>query len=442
MTSSWDIHIAEDETDFMRIAYTDIRGAWSTDGGGSWYIGSDGIPSEWANTNYDLVKDEDTGILWGTFSGLHDIPSGWSINSWNRTGSGGVAFSSDNGRTWTTVSGLPDKPFTSMAIDYTSSPSSRRLYAAVWSDGVWCSEDGGATWQRRSDGLDCGDGTSTEDGPNTHIVQVEVQPSGRVFALKTKYIRPGSVIRNDGGLWASDDNGESWDFLSETVPECTPVGWIDTEGQHSWADPISFTLDSDNPDHIWVCAANVNNGKVQGGLYESTDGGTSWERTYTIYGGFRLTNSDHYENVLYLATMGDGVHISTDGGASWTEDADFPFSNPTRITEDPFDESIIWVNTFGGGVFKGALAGEDLHEDSDVTSLPEKIAIHAYPNPFNRSCLISIVGADDLDIFDTKGRLIEHITGSSAIWTPQKSIPSGIYILRTSDIEKQVSYIK
>ena len=192
---------------------------------------------------------------------------------------------------------------------------------------------------------------------NTHVVEVRVNAEGTVYALKTKYIRDNSVIKNDGGLWKSADHGDSWEMISENVADCTPNPSIDLNGEHSWADPISFLLDEDDTDHIFVCAQNCNIGKVQGGLYETTDGGENWIRLLQIYGAHKLTKSKYNEGRYYLATMQEGVMFSDDNCQHWIEIENFPFSHTTKISEDIEDSDKIWVNTFGGGCLAGCLAG-------------------------------------------------------------------------------------
>ncbi len=414
VTSSWDIFIPEDNNSFINVAYTDIGGAYSQDGGHSWRSNFDaGIPQNWHNTTYDFAYDADNKILWGAFSGRHDIPGGWAANDSKNTGLGGVAYSTDGGMHWTALNdnNLIEKPVTSIAVDFTSPVENRRLYAAVWSDGIWRSDDNGNTWQRISNGLDCGDGTNTDDGPNTHVVDVQVHPDGSVFALKTKYIREGYLIKNDAGLWKSTNHGDSWEFISANVPECPPNLIIDINGEHSWADAISFTLDEKDVNHIYVGAQNVNNGKVQGGLYETTDGGNSWKRIFQVYAAFRVTLSKYYKDRMYLATTEKGVMISEDGGKTWSEFKNFPFSNPTRVSEDPSDKNTIWVNTFGGGVWKG-----EFKIESGTNNQEQYSQISISPNPASEYIEINIptleMGLGGVSVFDVLGNVVVSLGDS------------------------------
>ncbi len=74
--------------------------------------------------------------------------------------------------------------------------------------------------------------------------------------------------------------------------------------------------------------------------------------------------------------------------------------------------------------------------DSDV-SLPQ-LALRAYPNPFNSSCRISVVGADisTVEIFDIAGRMVNRllINNGHTIWdgrtSDRRPLASGIYFAR------------
>lgn len=426
VTTSWDCFQSDDFPGFVHVAYTDIGGSYSSDDGATWRSTFDGgIPNEWRNTTYDFEYDSENQKLYGAFSGRHDIPSGWSANNWNNQGTGGIAISDNGGMSWQVLTSDSDinKPVTSISL---GGGDDDNLYAAVWSDGIWRSTDNGQTWERKSEGLDCGSGECTNDGPNAHIVEVRAHPDGTLFALKTKYIRNGSKIKNDGGLWKSTDKGESWISISANVADCLPNSSIDLDGEHSWADPISFLPDEENSDHIFVCAQNCNNGKVQGGLYETTDGGENWMRIHQIYGAHRLTKSKYFENRYYLATIGEGILVSNDGCQTWEDFFEFPFAHTTRISEDIADSSIIWVNTYGGGVWKGKMdfGGTGINETPEAPN-----GMSVYPNPFNSDLNISSPGAELVEIFDMQGRKKGRFNGGEYKISTEHFLP-GAYIVR------------
>ena len=210
VTTNWDIFQNPYDKKYVQSAYTDILGSISEDGGNSWRTTHHlGIPDEWSNTTYNFAFDKDNNILWGAFSAKHDISSwngaGWNPGAYNL---GGICISTDYGKNWTPQmsNGLPDLPVTRIAIDFSSPAQSRRIYAAVFTSGIWKTENGGKSWVRCVNGLDMGDGTSTIDGPNNHITEVDVYPNGDVFALKSMYYR-SPTAKNDGGLWKSTNHG-------------------------------------------------------------------------------------------------------------------------------------------------------------------------------------------------------------------------------------------
>jgi hypothetical protein len=48
--------------------------------------------------------------------------------------------------------------------------------------------------------------------------------------------------------------------------------------------------------------------------------------------------------------------LSKDDGATWTAMAGLPFANAQRVAFDPADDSVIYVTTFGGSVWRGPAA--------------------------------------------------------------------------------------
>ena len=53
---------------------------------------------------------------------------------------------------------------------------------------------------------------------------------------------------------------------------------------------------------------------------------------------------------------GAGPWLSKDNGATWTAMTGLPFANARQVTFDPADDSVIYVTTFGGSVWRGPAA--------------------------------------------------------------------------------------
>ena len=119
-----------------------------------------------------------------------------------------------------------------------------------------------------------------------------------------------------GGVWKTEDGGGSWQNISDGFFDVGSIGSIEV----SLSDPnvIYVGTGSASP------RGNVSVGK---GIYKSTDGGKSWQKTGLEQTGQLGKIQIHPNNpdVLYVAALGNifgsnaerGVFRSRDGGKSW-----------------------------------------------------------------------------------------------------------------------------
>lgn len=150
---------------------------------------------------------------------------------------GGVFKSTDGGKTWAALAAQPGsrRMFFGLAVDPTDS---RRLYwgACGSGGGLWRSEDGGASWQHvfKND---------------QWIFNVHVSLDGTVYC-------PGK------NLWRSADHGKTWKAITAFKQSDRLVVAVET-------DPA-------DPKRVW-CAQTSWDGSSNGGVYETADGGTTWQ---------------------------------------------------------------------------------------------------------------------------------------------------------------------
>ncbi|MGD2122554.1 MAG: glycosyl hydrolase, partial [Gemmatimonadota bacterium] len=121
-------------------------------------------------------------------------------------------------------------------------------------------------------------------------------------------------------------------------------------------------------------------GATGGGLWKSTDGGTTWRAvtdgkiTSASVGAVAVCEAD--PDIVYIGTgetqirgniqQGDGVYKSTDGGTSWEHLGLVETQNISRIRIHPADCNTAWVGAFGvhsmpspeRGVYKTTDGGE------------------------------------------------------------------------------------
>jgi hypothetical protein len=120
-----DIQQSALDADFW-MAVTDEQGAWASHDGGLTWMQVTGLPSEHALYNIAFDPTNAKRIV---------------VGSWTY----GVQTSEDGGKTWTTRNeGLPENP---RAWRVGVNPNTGRLYASVFQETLYHSDDFGRTWQ-------------------------------------------------------------------------------------------------------------------------------------------------------------------------------------------------------------------------------------------------------------------------------------------------------
>ncbi len=321
------------------IAYTDIGFSRSVDAGKTWSHSTKGCP--WGNTFYQVIFDPSVkGKMYAATSSKHDIPQWLAITAGGK--GGGVCVSEDGGVNWKVLgTGLPDLPCTSLCIDPKSPKDNLTFYTTMYGGGCYKSTDNGKTWVNKSKGLG--------NPGNMHVFQVAVHPkSGAVFCSITACRVGGRDFPVPGGLWKSTDGGETWTDLTKDLQ----LGW-----------PASFAVNPENPDVIYLTAATFPAGP-QGGVYGTTDGGKTWthlmkDADFAKSGGSGFVHCLYVNlhpakpDLVYIGTTTHGLWLSQDAGKTWKRFDKMPFGPVSNVTFDPVNREIMYVSTFGGGIWKG-----------------------------------------------------------------------------------------
>ena len=104
-----------------------------------------------------------------------------------------------------------------------------------------------------------------------------------------------------------------------------------------------------DPDH----ALRRDGGGVVGGVFKTTDGGTSWSPTAPM-AAVVLALAPVTPTTLYAGSDGSGVFKTTDGGGSWSP-VNTGLPSPLRVAAlalDPTTPTTLYAGTWGSGVFK------------------------------------------------------------------------------------------
>ena len=325
---------------------TDIGLFRSEDNGRSWIRSVNGVPEPWSNTTYWITFDPAIrGKMWGVMSGTHDLPR---PKMWRHTSPtkyrGGVSSSVDGGRTWhVSNSGMPETAPTHILLDPASPAGKRTLWVAAMGRGVYKSTDDGRTWSAK----------------NTGILQTEPlawrlarASDGTLYVLIARRSEDGSIgSSGDGAIYKSTNGAESW----------TPVKLpAEVNG------PNGLAIDPKDPNRLYLAAWARDKGMqgTGGGVFLSVDGGKNWKTSLTrdqhLYD---VTIDPRNPDTLYTAGFESSAWRSTDRGEHWTRIPGFNFKWAHRVMPDLEDPNMIFISTFGGGVWHGPVSGAQGRED-------------------------------------------------------------------------------
>ncbi|HET8588697.1 MAG TPA: exo-alpha-sialidase [Nakamurella sp.] len=227
--------------------------------------------------------------------------------------------SADGGRTFEMVRALWDHPhrtqwsggYGGQAI-HTVVPhptDGRRMTVAMSTGGVYRTEDGGASWIPRNQGIKAYflPDPWPEFGQCVHKVAMHPDRPERLFA------------QNHHGVYRSDDGGDSWTSIAEGLP--SDFGF-------------SIVVHPHRPDTVYVFPLVADGDRKPPGakaaVWRSDDAGATWRDCATglpgdFYVGvmrdaFVTDNADPAG--LYLGARDGTVYASADEGESWTQIAE------------------------------------------------------------------------------------------------------------------------
>ena len=232
-------------------------------------------------------------------------------HAWGPNPERGVFRSRDGGATWQKVLFVDDA---TGAADLAIDPDNPRiLYAAFWQavrkpwdfvsggpgSSLWRSTDGGDTWTKLTNGL-------PEETLGRIGVAASAAKSGRVWAIVE--------AKQRGGLYLSDDFGETWKQVNDEH-KIRERAWY-----YSWVYP-----DPKDADALWL--PNV-------ALHHSVDSGRTFSEVAEPHGDDHdlWIDPDNPERMI-LGNDG-GATVTFNGGRSWSTLDNQPTAQFYRVTTD------------------------------------------------------------------------------------------------------------
>lgn len=306
-------------------------GVWrSGDGGETWALAklAEGQIDDWARGDAQMaafIGWQDTGPA--PFTGR--LTSVWSLaRAGDRLLAGGnpaaLFASDDGGATWSELEALTAHPSRDswnpgaaglvLHTILADPEAPERLWVAISAAGVFASEDGGASWERRNRTDNDPEGAACIPG-HDHPAAGDGHETGHCVHNLAR--APGDRMwqQNHHGVYRSADGGRSWRDVSAGLPS-------------RFGFPVA--VDPDDADTAWVIPLNGDTlGRYPPGasaaVWKTADGGATWVRH-----GAGLPQAGCYFTVLRQAmsacrgglafgTNTGSVFLSRDGGEAWDE---------------------------------------------------------------------------------------------------------------------------
>jgi photosystem II stability/assembly factor-like uncharacterized protein len=178
------------------------------------------------------------------------------------------------------------------------------------------------------------------------------------------------------GLWRSSDNGYTWEALTSMSVRDAVEGrggvllattmytgvyrsdpswkvWVKTNSGipgDEYGNIIGLRLVADDDGTLYVSTGEIHTDSDEIGLFRSTDNGSSWTSVLKSEGNILkilLINQD----VIVIATFGEGILLSRDMGATWSSLND-GLRNPYLHALVMDEAGYLYAGSYGAGLFR------------------------------------------------------------------------------------------
>lgn len=399
-----DIEVPHDDTSTIYLGAATGGILKSTDNGQSW---------ENIFSNAEVISIGDLAIDPNNSNVIYAGTGEANASSFSFLGNG-IYKSTDAGANWMHV-GLPNSAYIGrIIVDY---QNSNRIFVAACGNlfttnpdrGIYRSDDGGITWNRK---LFLTDSTSGID-----IVQHPSNPSIIYAAMweRTRGLNYRHSFGFSSGIFKSADGGNTWQKLQNGFPNNVPYGRIgiciapsnpeilyafcdgefsvdvfrSNNGGTSWTQVNDAALQGMNSNFGWyfgqvrVDPINANRLYVMGvDMYRSDNAGSSWAHL-AGYFNFDEIHVDHHAMFIdplsgrILEGNDGGLYVSYTHGDSWRKINNLPLSqfydieidkqNPERLYGGTQDNNTIRTLTSATNDWQAILGGDGFYSLVDYT---------------------------------------------------------------------------
>lgn len=426
-TTSWQVHWSDANN--LWACFSDIRGIRSTDAGASWSFNYTGNT---ANSTYRVAKHPTNGTLFAACSNIHDMYQSTRLQDAILDGTdanGKIIYSTNMGASWQNLK-VFNHPVFWIALDPNNA---NRAYASVIHynggagvGGVYMCDDlqnlATSTW------------TLLPNPPRTekHPASIEVLKDGKVVCTYSGRRNSGGSFTASSGVFIYNPVNNIWTDVSDP-------------GMHYWTkdvvvDPNDVTQ---NTWYVGVFSGWGGSPNGLGGLYKTTNRGTSWTKLTNTATIDRVTSCTFHPNdpdQIYMTTETDGLWNCKNINAAtpvFSNVQSYPFQQPERVFFNPYNSNELWVTSFGNGLKMGLLNTVtglvDFEKQSQEVSL--------FPNPSSSQLQVEFEGIMvQLEVFDVVGKCIIRSSEemNSAVSLDVSTLPAGAYILKLTSKQETV----
>ncbi len=289
----------------------------------------------------------------------------------------GMLRSVDGGITWVAINnGLPD----SVSVHTVNVIPNTDIVVIATNRGVFRSDDGGNNWAAKNSGL---------PHTNTHRIVYSDDYGSDVLTLSVKTIGdPNDANTFQGGMFRSFDLGDSWTDITNNLPKYDAFDFL-------FYDYWKFDVDPTDIDVIYVATVR-GSGYDNTGIFETLDGGATWNNIYTPEIGGWLDQSWLWEGYAFDIKMAPSnpsrmalvlidAEVSTDWGGTWInafttavgggwKGNGLELMNTEGIAFHPTDPNVLYVSYDDMGLFRSDDADNsyirlDPHQDPNIDGI-------------------------------------------------------------------------
>jgi len=255
-----------------------------------------------------------TALIWSLQTGGDDEPG----VLWCGTIPGGLFRSEDHGASWDMVRSLWDDPrrlkwmgggadlpgIHSIVID---PRDSRHVWIAVSTGGIWFTEDAGATWTQRGEGM-------RADHVPPELVHDPIAQDVHCL-VQCPEVPERMWVQHHNGIFVSSDEGRTFTEIANVQPSVFgfPVAVHPRDPDTAWFVPGVKDEKRIPPDGRLVVTRTRDGGKS----FETLSEGLPQSHAYDVVYRHALAVDGSGRRLAFGSTTG-GLWVSEDGGDSWS----------------------------------------------------------------------------------------------------------------------------